>query len=308
MRKILIIGVSIFCIFADTGKYGSERFEFGYSARVQAMGSAFSAGEKDLTGVFLNPAILSSINSLKAEGSYSIYYGNLFSSGSVNLCIPQKNYNIGLSVFFLQVPDIPHTEVTDPDSVNNFDDIILKGYFSSYTYIFNLSFSKSAGNLTFGANMKMVYEDILDENGKGVGFDIGVIKTLNQRTRIGLSLQNVFGTYMIWTTGRKEAFNPFLNIGISLFPVKNLATNFDVSIKTENIRSSSFFSLSFLSLHPRIGFEWNLFKYLNLRGGMEESLPALGLGFNFKNLEINYALRYSLDLGDSHIITLSYNR
>ncbi len=309
MRKILIIGISIFYIFADTGKYGSERFEFGYSARVQAMGSAFSAGERDLTSVFLNPAILSSINSPKAEGSYSIYYGNLFSSGSVNLCLPQKNYNIGVSVFFLQVPDIPHTEVIDPDSVNNYDDIILKGYFSSYTYIFNLSFSKNIKNFTFGVNVKMLYEDILNENGKGIGFDIGVIKKLNQKARMGLSLQNVFGTYMIWTTGRKEAFNPFLNIGLSFLPLKNLNTNFDISIKTENIRSSSFFSLSFLSLHPRIGFEWNLFKSLiNLRGGMEESLPTFGLGLNFKNFEINYALRYSLDLGDSHIITLSYSR
>lgn len=308
MRKFIIIIGGILYLFADSGKYGSERFEFGYGARIQAMGSAFSAGEREITAVFLNPAILSSINSFKVEGSYSMYYGNLFSSSSVNFCIPQRDYNIGISLLFLQVPDIPHTEVTNPDSVDDFDDIILKGYFSSYTYILGFSFSKNILNLLFGANLKILYEDILDENSKGIGMDIGILKEWNSRLKMGVSLENIFGTYLVWSTGRREFFNPVINLGFSIHPAEKLITNFDFRIRTENIRNSSFLSLSFLSLHPRIGFEWKVLKLLNIRGGIEESLPTFGLGFNFKNFELNYGLRYSLELGESHILTLSYTK
>ena len=308
MKKGLIVIFAPLFLFAGSGKYGSERFEFGYSAKVQGIGSAFVAGQEDITASFLNPAILSSINSLKIEASYSTYYGNLLSSGSFNLCIPQKENNFGLSLFFIQIPKIPHTEVFDPDSVNNFDDIIFKGYFTSYTYCFIFNLSKKIKNFDFGLNTKLFYEDILNENGKGIGFDIGILKKINEYTKFGISFLNLFGTYFIWTTGKKEVFNPLLNTGFSFTPFKNLIMNFDFSIKTENIKNSSFFNISFLSLHPRFGFEWNLFKFLNLRGGLEESIPCFGLGFIFKGLLLDYALRYSFDLGDSHIITFSYKR
>ncbi len=308
MKKALILIFSSFYLFAGSGKYGSERFEFGYSAKVQGIGSAFVAGGEDITASFLNPAILSSINSLKVEASYSTYYGGILSSGSFNLCIPTKENALGISLFFIQVPKIPHTEVLDPEEVDDFDDIIFKGYFSSYTYCFNFNFSKKIGSFDFGLNTKLFYEDILDENGKGIGFDIGILKSINEYAKFGISFLNLFGTYFIWTTGKKEVFNPLLNTGFSFTPFKNLITNFDFSIKIENIKNSSFFNIFFLSLHPRFGFEWNLFKFLNLRGGLEESFPCFGLGLVFKGLLIDYALRYSFDLGDSHIITLSYKR
>ncbi|MEO0266956.1 MAG: hypothetical protein ABIM36_02345 [candidate division WOR-3 bacterium] len=308
MRKGFLIIFSFFYLFAGSGKYGSERFEFGYSARVQGKGCAFIAGEDDITATFLNPAILSSINSLKIEASYSTYYGGILSSGSFNLCLPNKENTFGISLFFIQVPKIPHTYSLDPDSVDNFDDIILKGYFNSYTYCFNFNFSKKIRNFDFGLNTKLFYEDILNENGKGVGFDIGILKKINENTKFGVSILNLFGTYFIWTTGKKEVFNPLLNTGFSFNLFKNLLINFDFSIKTENIKNSSFFNISFLSLHPRLGFEWNLFKFLNLRGGLEESFPCFGFGFIFKGLLLDYALRYSFDLGDSHIVTLSYKR
>lgn len=308
MRKVILIFPLLFYLFAESGKYGSERFEFGYSARVQGSGCAFIAGENDITATFLNPSVLSSINSLKIEASYSTYYGGILSSGSFNLCIPDKENTFGISLFFIQVPKIPHTEILHPDSVDDFDDIIFKGYFNSYTYCFNFTFSKKIKGFDFGINTKIFYEDILNENGKGIGFDFGILKRINEYAKFGASISNLFGTYFIWTTGRKEIFNPFLNTGFSFNPFKNFLVNLDFSIKTENIRNSSFFNISFLSLHPRFGFEWNLFKFLNLRGGLEESLPCFGLGFIFKGLLIDYALRYSFDLGDSHIITLSYKR
>lgn len=308
MKRVLIIISSFFYLFADSGKYGSERFEFGYSAKVQGRGCAFIAGEDDITATFLNPSILSLINSFKIEASYSTYYQGILSSGSFNLCIPGKNNNIAISLFFIEIPKIPHTEVLHPDSVDDFEDIILKGYFNSYTYCLNLTFSREIKGFDFGLNTKLFYEDILNENGKGIGFDIGILKRINEYTKFGASILNLFGTYFIWTTGKKEVFNPILNAGFSFNPFKNLLINFDFSIKTENIKNSSFFNISFLSLHPRFGFEWSLFKFLNLRGGLEENLPCFGVGFIFKGLSIDYALRYSFDLGDSHILTLSYKR
>lgn len=308
MKRVILLILGYFYLFGSAGKYGSERFEFGYSAKIQGLGCAFSAGENDITGVFLNPAILSSINSFKVEGSFSSYYENFFSSSSLNFLIPDENFNFGFSLFFIQIPKIPHTEALNPDSVDDFDEIIFKGYFNSYSYCLNFTISKKFEKFDFGLNTKFLYEDILEENGKGIGFDVGIFKRINEYTKFGASLQNLFGTYLLWTTGKKEIFNPFLNIGFSFNPFQNLLFNFDFSIKTENIRSSSFFNISFISLHPRFGFEWDLFKFLCLRLGLEESLPNFGLGINFRGLEIDYALRYSINLGSSHIFTISYKK
>ncbi len=286
MRKIILVIFMLFVsiAYSQSGE-GGEPGAFmknGFGARPNALGNSYTAISNDASAIFYNPAGLSSVNKLQVMGMYSNLFGSVegLNYGNIGVSKGFEFGTMGLGIIYSSVSDIPYVENVSGPSGETFSDnemaVIL-----SYSRIVT-------DNLQIGINGKFIRHTIAGYEASGIGFDVALLTTFNEKFKMGLMIQDAIGAN-IKLNGREDTYISKFKFGIAYNPISVLTISPEIMV-TGNKKAQ-------LS----IGSEYDVYKnMIKLRGGYNtvQEAPSFGVGIKYSQINIDYSYSRNGDLGN----------
>ena len=343
-RTIILVVVFVLSIpsISLAQKYAGEFMALGGGARAMGMGGAYTAVAGDATTCFWNPAglilrgyPLSSGNDWEAVFMHSERFGNLIDYNFVSLSFPMSlgKSAWGITLIHMGIDDIRVVPFrsgmiggkNDGDMIFepwlgeklNFDykDYPLESV-NDYALFFSYAQMLSFGAL--GATVKVIRDDqVADVSSLGIGIDIAFLKRdVWKRMILGMKFQDITGTFIAWSTGKKEFIYPAIKFGVAYpLEISRLSSVFllavDGDFRFENRRYVSQFWLGRASADFHVGAELVIREIVAIRGGLDVDRPTAGIGFILKdfspwkfNLGIDYALLLHDVLDTTHRVSI----
>jgi hypothetical protein len=348
MKNIHLIFVLLFVtcqLLAQVPKYSNEFLSIGVGGRSMSMANTTIASINDVSAGYWNPA---GLVDLKKECEVGLMHAEYFAGiakydylgGAMKI---NDSSALGLTAIRFGVDDIPNTlELYDNEGNVRYDRIKT---FTAADYALLFSYARKAPvpGLQYGGNVKVIYR----HTGKfaaawGLGFDAGMQYKYKQ-WQFGVTGRDITSTFNAWifrTEGLEETFEatgneiPVNSMEITLPRlIGGAARHFELSDKfgcllevnmdiTFDGKRHTLVKTNLFSMDPHWGFELDYKKFIFFRGGIGNIQqiqgfdkkayafqPNLGLGINFKNFQLDYALT---DIADqaiapySHVFLLSY--
>jgi len=279
----------------DGGRPGAY-LSWGAGARSLSMGKAFVGLADDASATYWNPAGLAQLQQKEMTSLYSILWEDTsysFLSYAHPLSTYQSPSNYG--TIGAAVVNLRSTGFQKTDDLNN-----PLGSASDTETAGIISYGRRfTGNLMAGINLKIVNQHIDKYSDMGYGLDVGLLYKPYMRFSMGLTLRNLIAP-RLKLKQMTDRFPLEVRLGLAyrIF-LERLTVAIDGD-KTEG---------RYFKLH--YGVEYLPHKVLALRMGVDETEVAAGLGFRWRNLQVDYAYAYHdawgkyRDLGSSHRIGLS---
>lgn len=325
MKKILflIIFLSVNLFSQSFVKYGNEFLKIGVGGRQLGMGGAGSSVISDVTSGFWNPSALANLKETEFILQHDERYGELVNFDYFALAYPYKDqFTVALSIIRLGVEGIPDTRnaLIDADGngiMDNYDriDYDKVTYHNASDWAFIISYAqKYSDKISYGANIKLIYRDLMSNSAMGIGFDVGLRYIPFDNFFTGASISDVTSTYLSWDTGRKELIPPMLKIGAGYnFNVFNgiLTPVLDIDFHFDGRKYSAMTSVGPIGIDLHSGIEFLYKDIVAIRAGYNEVKQiTLGAGLKIYRLSLDYAFakfNSENDLGNTHRISLKLN-
>jgi hypothetical protein len=325
LKKIyfLLIIFSVTAFSQSFVKYGNEFLTIGVGGKQLSMGGAGLSINRDVTAGYWNPAGLADVKESEIILQHDERYGDLVNFDYGAVAYSYKNqFTLGLSVIRLGIDGIPDTRnaLVDSDGngvLDNYDRLdytkVTYNNASDWAFIFTYA-KKSSEKFSYGANVKIIYRDLMSNSAFGVGFDAGVIYSPLDKLYLGASVLDITTTYLAWNTGTKELISPTLKLGtgynLDIFNgVLTPAIDFDMHFDGRNYASIAAIGPVGLDMHA--GMEFLYKNIIALRAGYNDVKQlTLGIGLKIFRLDLDYAFaKFSAenDLGNTHRISLKMN-
>ena len=336
-RILLFLLISPFFLNAQAFRnYSNEFLNIGVDAAALGMSKAVVATTNNVNAIYWNPSGLVGIEDYQGSLMYASYFAGIANYNYAAFAMPiDKNSALGVSVIRFGVDDILNTtELIDSNGNIDFNRISL---FSAADYAFNVAYARNLifKDLKIGVNAKVVRRIIGDfATSWGFGFDAGLQFERND-WYFGLMIRDITTTYNTWAIDEDE-FNkiqnaipgqnqelpetteitkPKIQLGVAknwkIGRFFNLQSEVDLNIRFE--QTNDIFSSSIVSIDPAVGFQLDYDKLVYLRLGVGNfqyitefdnsktlsTQPNFGLGFNYKGIQIDYALTNIGSIGDA---------
>ncbi len=336
-RILLFLLISPFFLNAQAFRnYSNEFLNIGVDAAALGMSKAVVATTNNVNAIYWNPAGLVGIEDYQGSLMYASYFAGIANYNYAAFAMPiDKNSTLGVSVIRFGVDDILNTtELIDSNGNIDFNRISL---FSAADYAFNVAYARNLifKDLKIGVNAKIVRRIIGDfATSWGFGFDAGLQFERND-WYFGLMIRDITTTYNTWAIDEDE-FNkiqnaipgqnqelpetteitkPKIQLGVAknwrIGRFFNLQSELDLNIRFE--QTNDIFSSSIASIDPAVGFQLDYDKLVYLRLGVGNfqyitefdnsktlsTQPNFGLGFNYKGIQIDYALTNIGSIGNA---------
>lgn len=329
MRKILFYTLLIIptVLTAQSRKYSNEFMNIGVDAAAMGMGKTVIAQTNDVNAQYWNPAGLTRLQDRQVSLMHASYFANIAQYDYAAFAMPiDEKSALGVSAMRFGVDDILNTtELIDQDGNIDYSRI---SKFSTADYAFSVSYARELNieGLSVGANAKVVRRIIGKfANSWGFGFDIGAQYQKNN-WQFGLMGRDITTTYNTWSINQSEYEKikdavegqnqtmpetteitlPKLQLGVArdFFWKENFRFTPAFALHTEFYETNALISSSGFSIQPSIGFEATYTEMVFLRAGLgnfqnqlqidgDEKVtfePNIGIGFNYKGIQIDYAL------------------
>ena len=329
MRKILFYTLLIIptVLTAQSRKYSNEFMNIGVDAAAMGMGKTVIAQTNDVNAQYWNPAGLTRLQDRQVSLMHASYFANIAHYDYAAFAMPiDEKSALGVSAMRFGVDDILNTtELIDQDGNIDYSRI---SKFSTADYAFSVSYARELNieGLSVGANAKVVRRIIGKfANSWGFGFDIGAQYQKNN-WQFGLMARDITTTYNTWSINQSEYEKikdavegqnqtmpetteitlPKLQLGVArdFFWKENFRFTPAFALHTEFYETNALISSSGFSIQPSIGFEATYTEMVFLRAGLgnfqnqlqidgDEKVtfePNIGIGFNYKGIQIDYAL------------------
>jgi len=330
----------------NTPKYSNDFMYIGVGAHNFGKGNAVVASTDDITAGYWNPAGLVRIpTNIQFSFMHNEYFAGLAKYDYAGIAVPLDSNKHAFAINFMRfgVDDIPNTlDLIDADGSVNYDNV---RNFSVGNYGILLSYARTIiPNLSVGATAKIVHNKAGGfAKSWGFGVDIGVQYKIKD-WQIGLTVKDVTTTFNSWSynfsdkekqvlaqTGNvipvtsTEITLPRIQFGAAYHKVFKqnieLSAEIDFEMTTDGKRNT-LISTKKISMDPRIGVELGLWKYVYIRGGVNNFQkmlnskgkstftvqPNIGIGLRFRNIVfVDYAYT---DVGKasesqySHVVSL----
>jgi len=305
------------CAFSITpaSALTADPMDLSVGARSMGMGKAYVAVAEDAETVFVNPAGLGTISTLKLTSMYTSLLDDL-NYTVISGVYPMDNDSgtLGAGIVNQVATNIPLYDVNDYGTAES------KGngtYGSSVLFIshgFNLSkkLLPSTTDLYGGYTIKYFTKSASgwgtsDMTGSGYAADVAVLYKPKGAISYGLTLQNILASTMSYASGQEDTIGSAAKVGtkVSLMgdtldggaiyqsdSKVDVALDYDMGI-SENIPATFHMGVEYL---PQIGIN-NIDKILTLRAGVNQiptptgniSNITMGVGINYLGVEFNYA-------------------
>lgn len=327
-------------------KYSNDFMYIGVGAHNFGMANAVVASTNDITAGYWNPAGLVRIpTNIQFSFMHNEYFAGIAKYDYAGIAVPLDSNKHAFAINFMRfgVDDIPNTtSLIDADGSVNYDNV---RSFSVGNYAILLSYARTIiKNLSVGATAKIVHNKAGNfAKSWGFGVDIGLMYKIKD-WQIGVTVKDVTTTFNAWSYSLDEKTKEvFTNTG-NVIPVASseitlpriqfgaayhkifkdkieLTAELDWELTTDGKRNT-LISTKKISMDPRIGIELGLWKYVYIRGGVnnfQKQLnskgkstftvqPNLGIGLRFKDIIfVDYAYT---DVGKasesqySHVVSL----
>ena len=327
--------------------YSNEFLNIGVDAAALGMSKAVVATSNNVNSIYWNPAGLVGIEDYQGSLMHASYFAGIANYNHAAFAMPiDKQSALGISMIRFGVDDILNTtELIDSQGNIDFNRISL---FSAADYAFNIAYARNLllKDIKFGVNAKIVRRTIGNfASSWGFGFDVGFQFERNN-WKFGLMARDITTTFNSWSVN-KEEFNkikdaipgqnqelpqtteitkPKLQIGVArafkIGRLFNLLTEVDLNVRFA--RTNDIFSSNAGSIDPAFGFQLDYDNIVYLRAGAgnfqhitqfdnSKSLslqPNFGVGFNYKGIQIDYALTNIGSVGNalfSNIFSITFD-
>jgi hypothetical protein len=302
---LLIIDIS----FSQNNKTTSV-FEFlrnESSSRAAALGGSFVCFAGDPNVIFYNPAAISSFDNKKASVGFLKH-------------LLDVNGGYASYVQYLDILEgwfgggIQYLNYGNFDQTDNFGNKI--GEFSAGDFALILGYArKNIDNLSYGANIKIIYSSISDYSSMALAGDFGVFYSIpEQMINIGASILSL-GSQVSTYSNLTENLPLDIKIGISK-TLEHLPLNINLNFHRLNFSYDNFFerfkafSLGgefTLSEYIKFRIGYNNERRLDLKLGTSAGLAgfSLGLGILIGDYNFDYALSSYGKIGELHRINIT---
>ncbi|MCK4548741.1 MAG: PorV/PorQ family protein [Candidatus Krumholzibacteria bacterium] len=326
---------------ASAEKYAGEFMALGGGARAMSMGGAFIAVANDATTTYWNPAGIADFSSfLTTPGSWEMSlmhserFGELIDYNYFSSAFPLKNGKSGwgVSLIHMGIDDIRIVPMNDGMIDNSDGDDRFEpwnGESLNFDYrnyplesVNDLAVFLSYGQMMswgdVGATLKFIRNDqVTGVSSFGLGVDLGYLKRgLWRDLAVGVKLQDATGTFISWSTGKREFIYPAVKLGLA-WPITIKSMNSvlvlaaDSDFRFENRKWVSQYWIGSASADFHFGMELLIRNLVALRGGNDMGRWTAGAGFLLKdftswefNLGIDYALLMHDFLDTTHRVSL----
>ena len=276
----------------------------------EALGSAYTAGARDVTFLEANPAASATL----ADTELAFFHNNLIADTNmegVAYATRIEDFGLGAGGKFLHVPFTEYGDFGEQLGTARYIEAIVAAN-ASYTFFDSFYFD----GVSAGANLKVAYRSIPetiapDQSAAGVMADLGLLHRFNflkfypSRSRnvsVGTTLRN-FGPNVL-----QEPLPTSWTTGIGYSPLRPLLLTFDLSVPMTPFSSAPTEAVSYAS-----GVAVTVTDFFIMRGGFQlrggNPRVTMGGGVDIQNVTVtvNYTLdmttqlsafdRFSLQLG-----------
>lgn len=269
MRRLSVFLASIFLL---APLYGAFDYPAG-SAGNAALGNSNIASTVAADGLFLNPALLINSRAFYAALNYSQLY-NLKELQYANgmIALPYKSFGVGLGVEDFGASLYRENKFTIGIAKSFYNNAVAIGFSSHLYHVAVEGYGSSSA----------------------VGVSIGLRYRVSEALHLAGAIENLNQPEL---NGYGEEIPQRIQAGLQFQPVDALRAHLKV-------QKDSWYSPEVL-----FGVEYRVFGNLQLYSGYSTlaTLPSFGLSLGMFNVEVNYALQYHFDLGQTHFAGIAFH-
>jgi len=290
-----------FCLSAygapgDGGDAGAF-LKNGIGVRPISMGKAFVAIADDAHAGYWNPAGLAILNTTQFSAMYSnpINYDLVGNAGvkdigyhTVSLAYPAGFGSLGFNLAYLSVGDIYVVEDASGPTGDTFSDNEL-GLITSYA-------RSITDQIHLGANLKFIRQSVWEEQGSGMGLDLGALYQPLYNLTLGLMLQDLIEPKIkLLEDGESYAIPRTIRLGVG-YKLMDDRVLLAAGMDKAGGRSTKF----------HLGAEVEPMKDLDVRAGYTTDTGefSVGIGVRVSVIQLDYGFGF-LNLGSTHRISLT---
>lgn len=286
LAVILCSMMVLFTGAAARGEKSENRFpEPG--VRPEAMGGAFVAVADDVNAIFYNPAGLAKIKQQQVQITHTDLFGlgidyNYIAYAQNRLGVAWAHYGVsddflmGGGDFSNDMYLIAYAYEVDPSTQAGINIKWMKGRFTAPGGLDQDRVNSFVNGV--------LAESLSDE---GYSVDVGVLHQVDEMTRVGLTVRDLFGkreTINSLRPSEEDEFKPRIAVGFA----RNTSSDFMFALELEGIGSETV-------IH--VGAEKKLQNELILRAGLDDDVFTAGFSYFQDQWEFTYAFKNSVSLG-----------
>ncbi len=315
VRKLILLAAFLpFCFSQAYGaKYAGEFLSLGVGARALGMGGAFVGVADDVTSCFWNPAGLCQLNQRELSLMHAETFGSLLNQDFVAVGFPlgTEGHSSALA-FSLQRLGGGGVKITDlqkrgqPISDSNL--VVLLREESHADYALWVSYSQQVRpGLYGGANLKVIYRDLVSTTAYGVGADLAVLAKPYPFLTVGANLQDLTSSVLFYDNGTTETINPTTKLGAAVnHRMGDFAVSLagDADLRYENRKSAAQYWLGELSADMHYGAEVWYRGWLAGRLGYDQGNLTAGAGLWINQFGLDAAFLSHEELDNTYRVSL----
>ena len=315
MRKAAVTVWILWFSSLFAGKYVAEFLEIGVGVRAAGLGGAYVAAGDDASAFWWNPASQAGKITPQLYAMHSALYSNLYQLDALAYRDKLWGHYVAISLMRLGTDQIPFTRedgfydygpdgvpgtgdpgegngVWDPGEPVDASAVAMRSE-GDYALLAGVSIPVSR-NFAWGVGVKFLHQDIGGYTNFGFGADIGFKYSPGPDLTFGLSVLDVTGTHLQWSTGFRESKVPSLRAGsayrVPLWKDRvNLLATGDLEVRFEGANSSALFSINPISFDPHLGVEISAWDHFFARLGLDRTDFCAGAGLKIYKFGVDYA-------------------
>ena len=334
--------VLFFIFLSSTGisqtywvKYGWEVFKSAGDARILSLGGSAVTDFGTSVSPLFNPASSNRVGFHNFNYTHQNRLAGMINSDLIGFQIESFSRPLNLILLHEGIDQIPDTRnilldfgfdgVPGTGDIGENNGLLDDGerldenkikYFSQRQIGFHLSTAWEKKRITYGVALKGLNHNLGEYSAFGVGLDFGILAIPWDNGHIGLTIQDISTSLLVWDSGSIERFKPTIISGIShtynlkKIPLSlNFMGNFIWELSGKNLDDDLKFGDHGVRLLLGVNIIYS--KMIAIRLGRNKTgNNTAGIGLSWENITLDYAfLNETVDsgLGSTHLISLSAN-
>jgi tetratricopeptide (TPR) repeat protein len=288
MKKFLVITNFLFTtinILANVQPY--PLLSYPVSVKANAMGNSYNSLVWDVFSTVLNPAVNGVLDRKNVGIASSLLYED-----TVLSCVSYLHPTLDKGNFSASIIYLGSYGAKQIDEFNRYT-----GSEFSYNNILSvIGWGKEIllRKLYVGGNIKFLFDSIGSYTRSGFTTSIGGIYKFNNNMFFASNINNLLNINLSETN---DVVLLGFDLGFGIKPFENLSLGIDIGKdkNAENVIDKYSF-----------GIEYTGIKLVSIRAGKNNLETTFGFGFNYRNLEFNYATVFQNYLGFSHRVAVDF--